>query len=111
MFEGFLSPMHMLIVAVIAVLLFGDRLPEVMRSMGRGLSEFKKGMRGLENSITSAADSSSRPSVSYTRADERDDVPAPRFDPPTSEPRAEAPHEPAHHDAEHHQEPAHQEPA
>ena len=48
--------MHMLIVAVIAVLLFGDRLPEVMRSMGRGLSEFKKGMRGLETSITSAAD-------------------------------------------------------
>jgi len=104
-FEGFLSPMHMLIVAVIAVLLFGDRLPEVMRSMGRGLSEFKKGMRGLENSITSATDSS-RTNVSYSRTDERDEVPTPRFDPPTSEPRAEAPHEPAHHDAEHHQEPA-----
>jgi len=112
-FEGFLSPMHMLIVAVIAVLLFGDRLPEVMRSMGRGLSEFKKGMRGLESSITSAADSASRPNVSYTRTDERDEVPTPRFDPPTSEPHADAAsHEPAHHDAEHHQEPVHhQEPA
>jgi sec-independent protein translocase protein TatA len=106
-FEGFLSPMHMLIVAVIAVLLFGDRLPEVMRSMGRGLSEFKKGMRGLENSMNQAADSSSRANVSYTRTDDRDDVPTPRFDPPTSEPRAEAaPHEGEHHDA-----PAHQEPA
>lgn len=107
MFEGFLSPMHMLIVAVIAVLLFGDRLPEVMRSMGRGLSEFKKGMRGLENSITSAADSS-RANVSYSRTDERDEVPTPRFDPPTSEPRAEA----APHEGEHHESPAHhQEPA
>ena len=104
MFEGFLSPMHMLIVAVIAVLLFGDRLPEVMRSMGRGLSEFKKGMRGLENSITSATDSS-RTNVSYTRTDERDEVPTPRFDPPTSEPRAEAPHEGDLHDVPgHHQE-------
>src|SRR5262249_49434307 len=99
--------MHMLIVAVIAVLLFGDRLPEVMRSMGRGLSEFKKGMRGLENSITSAADSSSRPNVTYSKADDHEDVPAPRFDPPTGEPRAEAaPHDPAHHHADHHQGPA-----
>ena len=106
------GPSHMLIVAVIALLLFGDRLPEVMRSMGRGLSEFKKGMRGLENSITSAADSSSRANVGYNRTDDRDEVPTPRFDPPTSEPRAEAaPHEPAHHDTEHHEEPAHQEPA
>jgi len=93
--------MHMLIVAVIAVLLFGDRLPEVMRSMGRGLSEFKKGMRGLESSITSASDSPSRANVSYSKVDDREEVPAPRFDPPTSEPRVEA----AGHEPEHHQEP------
>jgi sec-independent protein translocase protein TatA len=89
--------MHMLVVAVIAVLLFGDRLPEVMRSMGRGLSEFKKGMRGIEGAITSAADSSR--TASYNKIDDRDEVPAPRFQPPTSEPQAEgAPHETAHHE-------------
>src|SRR5262245_9017499 len=97
--------MHMLIVAVIAVLLFGDRLPEVMRSMGRGLSEFKKGMRGLESSITSAADSTSRTNVSYNKVDEREEVPTPRFDPPTSEPRVEAGPHGASQEGEHHQEP------
>ena len=44
-----LGPMEMLIVGVIAVLLFGNRLPEVGRSLGKGLVEFKKGIRGDED--------------------------------------------------------------
>ena len=41
---GFLSmgPMEMVILGVIAVLLFGKRLPEVGRSLGKGLVEFKR---------------------------------------------------------------------
>ncbi len=35
-----------LIVAMIVLLLFGTRLPSVMRSLGQGITEFKKGMRG-----------------------------------------------------------------
>ena len=38
-----LGPMEMLIVMGIAVLLFGKRLPEVGRSLGKGIVEFKKG--------------------------------------------------------------------
>ena len=37
-----LGPMEMLIVLVIAVLLFGKRLPEVGRSLGKGLVEVQK---------------------------------------------------------------------
>ena len=37
----------MLIVAFIALLLFGNRLPGVMRSLGQGVTEFKKGMEGI----------------------------------------------------------------
>jgi sec-independent protein translocase protein TatA len=36
--------MELTIIAFIALLLFGHRLPSVMRSMGSGINEFKKGM-------------------------------------------------------------------
>jgi sec-independent protein translocase protein TatA len=39
-----LGPIELLIVMGIAVLLFGKRLPEVGRSLGRGIMEFKKGL-------------------------------------------------------------------
>jgi sec-independent protein translocase protein TatA len=40
---------ELLIVAGIALLLFGHRLPSVMRSLGRGVVEFKKGVAGEED--------------------------------------------------------------
>jgi sec-independent protein translocase protein TatA len=39
------SPLQMLIVAAVILLLFGHRLPSTMRSLGKGLTEFKKGLR------------------------------------------------------------------
>jgi sec-independent protein translocase protein TatA len=42
-----LGPMEMFIVMGIAVLLFGKRLPEVGRSLGKGIIEFKKGLNGV----------------------------------------------------------------
>ena len=35
-----------MIIGVIALLLFGNRLPTVMRSLGQGVTEFKKGLEG-----------------------------------------------------------------
>ena len=43
---GGFSTMHWLIVLVIVLLLFGNRLPSMMRSLGRGVTEFKKGLEG-----------------------------------------------------------------
>lgn len=44
MFE---SPMHILIVAVVILVLFGGRkIPELMRGMGEGVRGFKEGMSG-----------------------------------------------------------------
>ncbi|NLY00411.1 MAG: twin-arginine translocase TatA/TatE family subunit [Rhodopirellula sp.] len=48
------GPIELLIVGVIAVFLFGTRLPEVGRSLGKGLVEFKKGIREIEDEIHSA---------------------------------------------------------
>lgn len=46
-----IGPTEMLIVGVIAVILFGNRLPTVARSLGKSLTEFKKGMRDFENEM------------------------------------------------------------
>lgn len=35
---------ELLIVAAVALLLFGHRLPSLMRSLGSGVTQFKKGM-------------------------------------------------------------------
>lgn len=46
------GPQELIIVAVIALLLFGSRLPNVMRSMGESISEFKKGIRSASDEVT-----------------------------------------------------------
>lgn len=35
------------IIGIIILLLFGKRIPETMRSLGRGIVEFKKGLKGM----------------------------------------------------------------
>jgi sec-independent protein translocase protein TatA len=46
-----LSPMHLLIILLIVLVLFGGRkLPELMRGLGTGIREFKEGMRDQPNS-------------------------------------------------------------
>ena len=45
-FPGMPGGFELLIVALIILLLFGNRLPSVMRSLGRGVVEFKAGLHG-----------------------------------------------------------------
>lgn len=41
------SPMHLLIVAIVILVLFGGRkIPELMRGLGEGVRGFKEGMAG-----------------------------------------------------------------
>lgn len=44
-----LGPMELIIVAAVILLLFGSRLPKVMRSLGQGIVEFKRGVQGIED--------------------------------------------------------------
>jgi sec-independent protein translocase protein TatA len=37
---------EILVILVVALLVFGGRLPQVGRSLGRGFTEFRKGLRG-----------------------------------------------------------------
>jgi len=40
-----------MVIAFVGLLLFGRRLPEVGRSLGKGIIEFKKGLQGIEEDI------------------------------------------------------------
>src|SRR3954463_8764812 len=42
---------ELIVIALVAVLLFGKRLPEVGKSLGKGIVEFKKGLRGIEEDV------------------------------------------------------------
>lgn len=43
-----------IVIAVIGVLVFGKRLPEVGRSLGKGIVEFKKGLKGIDEEVERA---------------------------------------------------------
>lgn len=71
---------EMLVLGVIALLLFGKRLPEVARSLGKGIVEFKKGIQGIEDDVRTSSSRStySRPEVN----DPEPEMSAPKFEPP-----------------------------
>lgn len=91
-FIGMPGPMEMMIILGIGVLLFGKRLPEVGRSLGKGIMEFKKGVQGIEDEIHSVTSTvtttSSTSSRSTATADDYEEATAPKFEPPTGEPTA-----------------------
>lgn len=93
---GGIGPGEMVIVGIVAVLLFGKRLPEVGRSLGKGLVEFKKGISGIQDEIHSATNLTSRPPArtassakapKFNDIDDRDEATAPKFEPPAAEPQ------------------------
>jgi sec-independent protein translocase protein TatA len=45
-----------IVILVVALLIFGRRLPEVARGLGKSITEFKKGIKESENEISKAID-------------------------------------------------------
>ncbi len=49
MFEGLFQPMHLILILIIALIIFGPgKLPELGRGLGKSIREFKKAMSGEE---------------------------------------------------------------
>src|SRR5213080_152444 len=75
-----------IIIAALGLLFFGKRLPEVGRSLGKGIVEFKKGLKGIEDEVESATDAPAvRPAL--PAQEQRSALPADtKFDPYTGKP-------------------------
>jgi sec-independent protein translocase protein TatA len=72
-----------ILILAFGLLIFGKRLPEVGRSLGKGIVEFKKGLKGVEDEVEEA---SSQPDK---RIESKPSQPLPgdhKFDPYTGKP-------------------------
>ena len=85
-----------ILILAFGLLIFGKRLPEVGRSLGKGSVEFKKGLKGVEDEVEEAASQGERRSMESRPAQA---LPSDhKFDPYTGKPieTAQAQPQPGH---------------
>jgi sec-independent protein translocase protein TatA len=86
LFLGNLNWVEVLVILFVGLLIFGSRLPEVGRSLGRGLLEFKKGLRGVQDQMNEIERESDRQVEAELRSREQERQAA-RSDAAPPEPR------------------------
>lgn len=67
---------EIIVVLVLALLIFGKRLPEVGRSLGRGILEFKEGLKGAAASLSDDSDTDSESTAEAEKKEESAEAPA-----------------------------------
>jgi sec-independent protein translocase protein TatA len=60
LFDNLFRGPDLIILLVLGLLIFGRKLPEVGRGLGRGIVEFRKGLKGIEDEVENE---SNRPST------------------------------------------------
>jgi len=51
-FLGSIGPTELIVILTLGILLFGRKLPDIGRSLGKTMVEFKKGMKGIEDEVS-----------------------------------------------------------
>lgn len=95
---GIFSEFHLILLGIVALLLFGNRLPSVMRSLGSGISEFKKGMHDLQNQVNKGIEQGEKESHPADAQSEHSQTAEHNAQPPSSPEPAQT--------AEHHAQPS-----
>ena len=88
MFPGSIGYQELIVIAVVAVILFGGRLPEVARTIGQSYQQFRKGLSDLQSTLDvdlNPTDYNSGPDGLPDYSDANEDLAeplGPRFEPP-----------------------------
>ena len=64
-----IGPFEMILIGLALLLLFGRRLPEVGKSLGKGIVEFKKGLNSVGDEVNSAS-AAAQPANQWNRSNE-----------------------------------------
>ena len=79
---------ELIVMGVVAILLFGSRLPEVARSLGGSYREFRRGLNDLKSNFTEDIGSHS-PATGlpdhYHQYDDESEPDGPQFEPPADD--------------------------
>ena len=80
------NPLMLVFLGALAVMLFGERLPEVARSFGKQFMELQNGVRGIQREIENAVTSVTTvdPAPRRSEAESPEEATAPKFEPPPS---------------------------
>jgi sec-independent protein translocase protein TatA len=89
---------ELLVVGIIAIVLFGKRLPEVARTLGQQYSKFRKSLNELQSQVNlheiydprSTPSTSSTKKIAYREVDDYEEATSPRFEPPPTDAPASA---------------------
>ena len=81
----------MLVVAVVAILLFGKNLPDVAKKFGGVYRDFRKSLDDLRSQVDftdvlNSAPAKPRPARRVSDYDDVDEISAPKFEPPPAPP-------------------------
>ena len=92
MFPFGIGVSEMVVIGVVAVLLFGSRLPEVAKQVGAAYAQFRKGLAEIQSTIhadidtsSSSVNSSKEPPEYRDYNDDYEEPSAPKFVPPVDD--------------------------
>ena len=86
---GSIGYTELLVLAIVAVILFGRKLPEVARNVGSSYAQFRKGLSDIQSTINVDESDFSGNNPEFERTyDDVVESTGPKFEPPEEEPES-----------------------